>query len=177
MLPKLGKAFGAVSAAAHHSSSRQASGLPLSVIGPDVKIVGNIITQGEMQIDGQVEGDISCQRLLVGEGGRISGEVTAEIVQVHGELTGKINASTVLITKSGRVTGDVTQDSLEIEAGASMEGRLIRRGGIKALEQLPANKGNGAAEPAQIAPPDGKPGQGKPGQGKPDLTQDVAGNA
>ena len=30
-------------------------------------IVGNIITQGEMQIDGQVEGDISCQRLLVGE--------------------------------------------------------------------------------------------------------------
>ena len=169
MLPKLGKAFGAVSAAAHGHSARHGSGsLPLSVIGPDVKIVGNIITQGEMQIDGQVEGDIACQRLLVGEGGRITGEVTAETVQVHGELTGKINASTVLITKSGRVTGDVTQDSLEIEAGASMEGRLIRRNGIKALEQPAAHKGNGAAaEPAQIAPP----------QAKPDLTQDVAGNA
>lgn len=152
MLPRLGKALGAVSAAAHNGS-RHSSGLPLSVIGPDVKIIGNIITQGEMQIDGQVEGDISCLRLLVGEGGRISGEVTAEIVQVHGELNGKINASAVLISKSGRVTGDVTQDSLEIEAGASMEGRLIRRGGIKALEQLPATKGTGAAEPAQIAPP------------------------
>ncbi|CAA7615904.1 polymer-forming cytoskeletal protein [Magnetospirillum sp. SS-4] len=167
MLPKLGKAFGAVSSAAH-SVSRSSQGLPLSVIGPDVRIVGNIITQGEMQIDGQVEGDISCHRLLVGEGGRITGEVSAETVQVHGELNGKINASTVLITKSGRVTGDVTQDSLEIEAGASMEGRLIRRGSVKALEQqAAAGKGNGSAEPAQIAPPKA-----------PDLQQDAAaGNA
>ena len=141
MLPKLGKAFGAVSAAAHNAS-RHSSGLPLSVIGPDVKIVGNIITQGDMQIDGQVEGDITCHRLLVGEGGRISGEVTAESVQFHGELAGKINATTVLIAKSARVIGDVIQDSLEIEAGALMEGRLIRKGGVKALEQ-----------PAQIAPP------------------------
>ena len=141
MLPKLGKAFGAVSGAGH-SSRGTANGLPLSMIGPDVKIVGNIITQGEMQIDGQVEGDITCHRLLVGEGGRISGEVTAESVQVHGELAGKINATTVLIAKSARVIGDVIQDSLEIEAGALMEGRLIRKGGVKALEQ-----------PAQIAPP------------------------
>ncbi|MDO8605288.1 MAG: polymer-forming cytoskeletal protein [Phaeospirillum sp.] len=168
MLPKLGKAFGVVSAAAHNATRHSTGSLPLSVIGPDVKIVGNIITQGEMQIDGQVEGDIACQRLLVGEGGRISGEVTAEIVQVHGELNGKINASSVLITKSGRVTGDVTQDSLEIEAGASMEGRLIRRGSVKALEQLPAAKGNGAVDPAQIAPPDST---------QPDLAHGVAGTA
>jgi cytoskeletal protein CcmA (bactofilin family) len=167
MLPKLGKAFGAVSSAAHSATRSSSQGLPLSVIGPDVKIVGNIITQGEMQIDGQVEGDIACHRLLVGEGGRITGEVTAETVQVHGELNGKINASTVLITKSGRVVGDVTQESLEIEAGASMEGRLIRRGSLKALEQQSAaGKGNGSAEPAQIPPPKA-----------PDLNQDVAGNA
>ncbi|OAN52171.1 cell shape determination protein CcmA [Paramagnetospirillum marisnigri] len=167
MLPKLGKAINAVSAATHGHRHSTANGLPLSVIGPDVKIVGNIYTQGEMQIDGHVEGDIACQRLLVGEGGRISGEVTAETVQVHGELTGKINASSVLITKSGRVTGDVTQDSLEIEAGASMEGRLIRRSAAaKALEAAAAHKGNGGSEPAQLAPP-----------ATPDITQEAAGNA
>jgi cytoskeletal protein CcmA (bactofilin family) len=167
MLPKFGKALGAVTSGGH-SSRGSSQGLPLSMIGPDVRIVGNIITQGEMQIDGQVEGDIACHRLLVGEGGRITGEVTAETVQVHGELNGKINATTVLITKSGRVTGDVIQESLEIEAGASMEGRLIRRGSVKALEQQTSatGKGNGSAEPAQIAPPK-----------SPDLTQGVAGNA
>ncbi|CAA7619754.1 Cell shape determination protein CcmA [Candidatus Terasakiella magnetica] len=160
MLPKFGKA---VSAAVHSSRSNHA-GLPLSVIGADVRIVGNIYTQGEMQIDGQVEGDITCQRLLVGEGGRITGEVTAETVQVHGALTGKISASAVTIARSANVVGDVIQDSLEIEAGASMEGRLIRKTATpKALE----HKGNGAAEPAvQIAAPQ-----------PPDINQDAAGTA
>lgn len=145
MLPKLGKALGAVSAVTH-SSRNGSAGLPLSVIGADVRIVGNIFTQGEMQIDGQVEGDIACHRLLVGEGARINGEVTAETVQVHGELNGKINAGAVTIAKSAKVTGDVIQDSLEIEAGASMEGRLVRRSGaVKALEHTPSGKDEPAA--------------------------------
>jgi cytoskeletal protein CcmA (bactofilin family) len=163
MLPKLGKALGAVTAA-HSARHHGTNGLPLSVIGADVRIVGNIFTQGEMQIDGQVEGDIACHRLLVGEGARITGEVTAETVQVHGELNGKINAGSVTIAKSAKVVGDVVQDSLEIEAGASMEGRLVRRtGSVKALEHA---KGNGASDPDQTPPP-----------AKPDLSQEAAGTA
>lgn len=166
MLPKLGKALGA--ATGGHSARSGSNGLPLSVIGADVRIVGNIFTQGEMQIDGQVEGDITCHRLLVGEGARITGEVSAETVQVHGELNGKINATSVMIAKSAKVTGDVIQESLEIEAGASMEGRLVRKNGVKALEQLPPAKGNGAAEqPAQIAA----------APAAPDLNQEAAGTA
>jgi cytoskeletal protein CcmA (bactofilin family) len=178
MLPKLGKALGAVSHAAHSGSRNANGGLPLSVIGSDVKIVGNIITQGEMQIDGQVEGDISCARLLVGEGGRITGEVTAESVHVHGELTGRINAGAVIIARSAKVVGDVTQETIEIEAGASIEGRVIRRESLLKALEAPAEghapaKGNGAAEPAQIAGPASS--AGKKG---PDLAQDpAAGNA
>lgn len=100
----------------------------LSVIGPDVRIVGDIHTQGEMQIDGQVEGDITCQVLVVGEGGSISGEISAETVRVHGEVTGKIVAKTVAIARSAKVIGDITHECLEIEAGAHMEGHCIRPG-------------------------------------------------
>lgn len=99
----------------------------LSVIGPDVRIVGDIFTQGEMQIDGRVEGDITCQVLVVGEGARISGEVSADAVRVHGEVTGKINAAAVAIAKTAKVVGDVTHETLEIEAGAHMEGHLLRK--------------------------------------------------
>lgn len=102
--------------------------IPLSVIGPDVRIVGDIITQGEMQIDGQVEGDITCQTLVVGEGARIIGEVTAENVRVHGALTGKINANQVMVAKSAQVVGDITHETLEIEAGGHLEGHLIHKG-------------------------------------------------
>lgn len=120
MLPKFGKVISGA-----HQPPRTSG---LSVIGADVRIVGDIITQGEMQIDGQVDGDIACQRLVVGEGGRIAGEVTAEMVQVHGELHGKVNAVTVVIAKSARVVGDITHESLEIEAGAFMEGHCLHKG-------------------------------------------------
>lgn len=140
-----------VRAGSSPSGPSSRSGAPLSVIGPDVRIVGNIITQGEMQIDGQVEGDITCQTLVVGEGARISGEVTAECVKVHGELHGKIHAGTILIAKSAKVIGDVTHDSLEIEAGAQIEGHIARKGGShpETKEAAPPfKKANGAAHPA-----------------------------
>ncbi len=120
MLRKLAKG-----GSAGNSASR---GPGLSVIGADMRIIGDIITQGEAQIDGQVEGDITCQILVIGEGARIVGEVTAENVRVHGHLTGKIAATHVTIAKSAHVVGDITHETLEIEAGGSLEGHLIRRG-------------------------------------------------
>lgn len=123
------------------SSSK--SGAHLSVIGPDVRIVGDIFTQGEMQIDGQVEGDITCQKLVVGDGACIKGAVSAETVQVHGELHGRITATTVAIAKSAKVIGDITHQILEIEAGADVEGHIARNS-----NNTDAGKTKGTALPA-----------------------------
>jgi cytoskeletal protein CcmA (bactofilin family) len=128
------------------------SSVPLSVIGPDVRIVGDIFTQGEMQIDGQVEGDISCQNLVVGEGARISGEVIAETVRVHGELHGKITATAITIARAAKVIGDITHETLEIEAGAEVEGHFARKGAASATaadaeHQQQGKKGKNAALP------------------------------
>lgn len=133
--------------------------IPLSVIGPDVRIVGDIITQGEMQIDGQVEGDISCQRLVVGEGARITGAVNADIVRVHGHLDGKIVANSVFIAKSAQVMGDLTHETLEIEAGGHLEGRLIHKGSqtaaatpaLEAPRKAPAAEAVAEPETAEAA--------------------------
>ena len=110
-----------------HSPSSQAG--ILSVISPNVRIVGDIVSQGEVHVDGEIDGNISCQVLTVGEGARITGEVTAESVKVHGELQGKINAPTVSITRTAKVSGDIIHESLEIEVGAHFEGHCIRRPG------------------------------------------------
>jgi cytoskeletal protein CcmA (bactofilin family) len=146
MLQKLVKN---VAAAAGSSSHHQ--GTILSVIASDVRIVGDIITQGEIQVDGQVDGDITCANLVIGEGARIAGEVTAEQVRVHGELAGKINASVVRIAKSARVIGDVAHESLEIEAGAHVEGHCIHRTGKpkaepKQIEAKPAKAKDAEAD-------------------------------
>lgn len=132
MLQKLAKDMGL------SSNSHGARANPLSVIGPDVRIVGDIITQGEMQIDGIVEGDITCQTLVVGAGARIIGAVVAESVRVHGHLAGKIDATTVMIARTAEVMGDITHESLEIEAGGHVEGHLIRKGAQIAKALPPA---------------------------------------
>lgn len=129
--------------------------VPLSIIGADVRVVGNIITQGEMQIDGQVEGDIACTRLVVGEGARITGEVTADTVRIHGHVDGRIIANAVTIARSAEVVGDITHETLEIEAGGRLEGHLIRKGSQPAAVtpalEAPRPALAAVAEPAEAA--------------------------
>ena len=126
----------------------------LSVIAPNVRIVGDIVSQGEVQVDGEIDGNISCQMLTIGEGARISGEVTAEMVKVHGELNGKINAPTVTISRTAKVTGDVIHDSLGIEVGAHFEGHCIRRpGSASDVKQIEAALTAAPANGAVITPP------------------------
>jgi len=144
MLSRFGKGGGA-------SSRKAATGGTLSLIGADVRIVGNISTEGEIQIDGQLEGDIVCRRLLIGESGRVTGEITAETTQVHGEVIGKITARAVVIARAGRIAGDIIHDSIEIEAGAQLEGRLVRKPETSAEEPAPALAA--VSTPARLAPP------------------------
>jgi cytoskeletal protein CcmA (bactofilin family) len=132
------------------SSGRTA--VPLSVIGADVRIVGDVITQGEMQIDGQLEGDITCQNLVIGEGARITGEITAEHVRIHGHVSGKIVANSVVIARSAHVVGDIVHESLEIEAGGHLEGHLIRKGTPQQLTSGAAPQLTAGTPPA-LSPP------------------------
>lgn len=123
----------------------------VSIIGADVRIVGDIITEGEMQIDGRVEGDITCKTLVIGPGGHIVGEIKAERVRIHGEVSGKLSADHITIGRTGHVTGDIQHDSLEIESGAQVEGHFLRKGHAPAVEQAALPKpGNGAAVPAEV---------------------------
>ena len=122
MLQKLVKN---VTSGAQHSHD----GGVLSVISPNVRIVGDIVSQGAVHVDGEIDGNITCQNLTIGEGARIAGEVTAESVKVHGVLSGKINAPTITIARTAKVVGDLVHETLEIELGAYFEGHCIRRPG------------------------------------------------
>jgi cytoskeletal protein CcmA (bactofilin family) len=93
-----------------------------SILSSDLKIEGDIVSQGEVHISGAVKGDIVARKLTLGEGGSITGSIEAEVAIIAGNLAGRLTATSVILARSARVVADVTHVSLTIEPGAVFEG-------------------------------------------------------
>lgn len=109
-----------------NKSTRSANSAP-SIISSDVTIKGNITTNGEIQLDGVVEGDIRSASLTIGEQGSVKGIVTADEVIVKGSVDGQIKGRNIRIEKTAKVKGDLFHEILSIEAGAFIEGNLTHK--------------------------------------------------
>ncbi|MEX2519403.1 MAG: polymer-forming cytoskeletal protein [Paracoccaceae bacterium] len=97
-----------------------------SIISTDLKIVGNLSTAGDIQVEGTIEGDIRAHLLTVGETAVISGEVIADDVVVNGHVKGRVRGLKVRLTASAKVEGDIIHKTIAIESGAHFEGSVQR---------------------------------------------------
>ncbi len=98
-----------------------------SIISADLRVIGNLKSDGDLQVDGQVEGDIRTRSVIVGEGAHVKGAILADSVRVCGSVTGQIKAASVTLASTAKVKGDVIQQSFSVEAGAVLEGRVTRK--------------------------------------------------
>jgi cytoskeletal protein CcmA (bactofilin family) len=97
-----------------------------STIGEDLKITGDVSSKGEIHLDGEVKGDVHCVALVLGESGKLEGNVIAEDVVIRGRLIGSIRALRVTLQAMCHVEGDVYHQSIALEQGAFFEGRSSR---------------------------------------------------
>ncbi len=97
-----------------------------SVIAEDVALKGNVVAKGEIQLEGEVHGDLHCAALEIGTRGLVVGTVIAADVVVCGRVRGPIKGEHVTLTASADVEGDISHTSLSIEQGARFEGRAQR---------------------------------------------------
>ena len=100
---------------------------PASVLSADLQISGNIKTTGDVNIEGNVEGDIRAHLLTVGEGATVKGECIADDVVVNGRVVGKVRGLKVRLTSTARVEGDIIHKTIAIESGAHFEGSVQRQ--------------------------------------------------
>ncbi len=129
-----------------------------SIIGSDIRIIGNLTTPGEVQLDGVIEGDIVCGSLTIGEHGLVTGTVKVDTLYLRGRIEGKLRAKVVNFERTAQVKGDVTYETMTMESGVMVEGKLIPMKKKEATMQKPA-----ASVSAQkpVAPsPAAKPGNG-----------------
>jgi cytoskeletal protein CcmA (bactofilin family) len=93
-----------------------------SILGSDLKIEGDIVSQGELHISGSVKGDVVARKLTLDEGGSITGAVEVDVAVIAGNLAGRLTATSVVLASSARVVADVTHVSLSVDQGAVFEG-------------------------------------------------------
>ncbi|MET0275116.1 MAG: polymer-forming cytoskeletal protein [Phenylobacterium sp.] len=114
-----------------------------SLIAENVSLNGDLTSDGDVQLDGAVRGDVKVGRLTIGETGQVEGAIEAETVDIRGRVNGSVTARHIRLHATACVLGDLTHAQLAIDTGAQFEGRSLRFEPVVPV----------AAEPALLAPP------------------------
>lgn len=95
-----------------------------TIIGPSIKVKGNFHGQGNIIIEGAVEGSVKTKGfLLIGDKAKIIADVAAKNAKIGGEITGNVFIEEYLeIRSTARITGDIKAKKLSIEKGAFFKG-------------------------------------------------------
>ena len=97
-----------------------------SVLGKEIKIVGQISSTGALQLDGVLEGEITASKLVIEKSAKVIGSVTSEDLVIKGRIIGPVFGKKVRFGSSARVEGDTFHETIAIEDGAYYEGSIRR---------------------------------------------------
>jgi len=109
------------------ATPRMTAGVAPSILGRDLVITGDIKTDGEIQIDGRLDGNIVAGTVTIGEQGAVNGKISAKTVHVRGKVSGKIDSNSVELAETANVQADLIQDQLVIANGAFFDGKCARK--------------------------------------------------
>lgn len=106
----------------------------LNIIGSGTSINGDVVSNGDLRIDGSLTGNLNTKaKLVLGAPGKILGEVYCKNSEISGQIDGKITVEELLILKStAKITGDIITSKLSIEPGAIFTGTCNMGGNIQA---------------------------------------------
>ncbi len=117
------------------------------MIGTKVVIKGDLFSEEDLTIEGEVEGTVTAKsnEVHVGKAGKLKATVKAKTARVEGAVSGEIHCSeSALITATANVQGSIVAPRVILEDGAKFKGSIDM---------------DGAAKPAAVAPPPVKPAE------------------
>jgi cytoskeletal protein CcmA (bactofilin family) len=136
--------------------SPELDGRGAATIGKAVKVNGQIVSQEDLYVDGDVEGTIELNqhKLTIGPNGKVHAAIKSREVVVLGSIQGNVEASDKIeIRKDAKLVGDIKTARIIIEDGAYFKGSIdIVKPEPKAAP-APAPRQQPAAQPAQANAP------------------------
>ena len=108
----------------------QLNGQAETVVGPSVKIQGDLNSEGNVRIEGQVSGKVkTSQSVYINQGAKITADVLAGNAVVGGEVQGNLKITGHLVLQgTARVIGDISCSILRVEDGAQFSGKCSMNG-------------------------------------------------
>jgi cytoskeletal protein CcmA (bactofilin family) len=102
----------------------------INLIGTGTIIEGNIVSNGDIRIDGNLKGNLTTKgKVIVGDTGKISGEVNCKNFDVEGSVDGRVTVMELLSLRAkSKLIGDIITNKLAIEPGAVFTGKCDMSG-------------------------------------------------
>ena len=97
-----------------------------SIITREMHMLGNIISDGVVDFDGTLDGNIRCNIFTLRNTGAVKGEIVASNVYIYGKVKGLIRAKNVHLYASCNVEGIIMHEAITIEDGAFVDGKFKR---------------------------------------------------
>lgn len=117
-----------------------------SIIAAGTTLKGDITSNGDIRIDGTLQGNIDCTaKVVIGANGSVEGDIAGQQADIMGKVTGTIKVKELLQLKGGsNITGNIYASKLQIEPSANFNGQCHMNGAA-------ASKvvGNGQAVPSR----------------------------
>ncbi len=97
-----------------------------TIIGEDVEISGNVKCESNIQINGKLNGDLTCGgQAVIGNTSAVKGNMSIETVSIMGQVNGNITAKDKIELKStARLHGDIRAKRLTVEDGVTFVGKV-----------------------------------------------------
>lgn len=124
-----------------------------NIISKGTKIIGDLISEGDLRIDGTIEGNLKTPgKIVVGKSGVVKGTLDGTDAHFEGKFSGKLNLSgTLTLKSSAHVEGEVILGKLEVEPGATFNVTCAMQGAIKESRSKNEQQGGSKKGEEQIA--------------------------
>ncbi len=120
------------------TSNKSASKDIKTLIGEGCKVEGNFFVPTTTRIDGIIKGDLTGENgIVIGNQGRIEGNVCAAEVIVYGTVKGNVEADRLELKRGANVNGDISANNLITEAGAAFNGKCAMKTEEANVTELP----------------------------------------
>lgn len=95
-----------------------------TIVGEGSEFTGDVSFKDTMRIDGQFDGNLDGDHLIVSASGRMLGDVVAVSCVCYGQIVGNLTVESLQVKHGGRIDGTVSTTDLEVESGALLTGEI-----------------------------------------------------